>query len=1128
MDWTIYWDKEEIWEDLWKKILEIVHSYRLKNLNENHKNFPWLDLFEEKDWIWIQVSVDASSDKIRDTLNKIKTNKDIEPYKKTFDQLKTIKFLFIVSKYDPKNKFECDPKYSFNKTKDIYTFNSIIKDLESKSIEELEIISEFLNKEFENSIEPYIKTCLQKDDYKLLKEIISKDPKIFADKAFEWVLKEYENTFIPNDTENSISIEIEWFTDVLLYTINFIERLEKGWKSITKSEKKWFYEKLINNNSVGWHFFHNLKNHTLFNELKEIIDKIFKKKGAEISTKSKILEYLFLCFKHNPKEILLILLEITKSQDEDEYILRRISIFLSDTEVKTDNIQLLIEIIKSLLEKKYFIVNDFTMKIIQKNIKKFNIYQQREILDLFEYNAEKAINPDTTESKTYFAFRWGHYVEEIASGYIKSLWKILKKNHKYVFDKVDSVLENYKDSYDDSKIYEVRSWFKYISPWKFDEITDFDWQLSRERNPIQKIYFGIWKNLSEIEKSNKVKFIEISNYIIDNLNFSIYFEMIAKIISKNADKYPTLVKKLIEKEGLLSIVDYRSKKWGLDIFNKYLKNNPKYSNKFERNITTLIDDEYRKAYLLKMIPEEQLSIPSKEYISAFETKYAYVIDYTDRPRISVMTSYWKEDDNKLILTNWMNIKQVQDAFEPLLSEKSGSMHFWDYSWKVETFFSENPKLAFETYKYLCNKNIVLASLVTDWYIKYITNNHPKASIEFYKEVIDLFWIIDVNDNHSNLSIARLLEKIEYLRSEFTKEIYSLDAGIFNELRKVLIGLSNNPDPEDDSNDSREQRAWDWMTLWLNSVRWVWSTLLCIFLHYFPKDKEFEDKIFELSYDKLNWIKAYLISNLKYLVTTNYSLVLKILENFKYNRNAKIDFIIVRELFFHFWIKKAWENKDLFKEILKSDNDEVQESLWQLFFWLLWHWDDYDDIFEDVLKQPAAYHIDFLEWIAMWVEDLIPKVEEKDLDNALSYAVRLLSINWLPQENMEKVITRLSYLFDQNLIVEYMPKILGKGIFKLFSEKSSNPWTFHSINRYLIRNIQEWKNINESLEVIKQEIDNTEDIIKDPISAWDIWKILKIAYDDFDWINNEIAYSISEKWLKYGNQEFYEIFNKYYK
>ncbi len=135
-------------EDFYLHLFNAIFDYNLVNLNANLQNVEAIDLIDQKNKIFIQVSATATKDKIEDSLKK--------------DSLKKYSgynFHFIsISKEasDLRTKKYLNPhSISFNPQVDIHDTVSILNKIKSMEIDGMEIVYKLIRKELGDEIDTY-------------------------------------------------------------------------------------------------------------------------------------------------------------------------------------------------------------------------------------------------------------------------------------------------------------------------------------------------------------------------------------------------------------------------------------------------------------------------------------------------------------------------------------------------------------------------------------------------------------------------------------------------------------------------------------------------------------------------------------------------------------------------------------------------------------------------------------------------------------------------------------------------------------------------------------------------------------------------------------------------------------
>ena len=104
----------------------MIEDLNLKNVNTIKKNAPGIDLADEGNRISIQVTSDNTSDKIKHTIAEFFLNKSYEKYDRLI-------ILILTNKKRYSTVFDTDGKFSFDKNKDIWDVNDLIKKVNALS-----------------------------------------------------------------------------------------------------------------------------------------------------------------------------------------------------------------------------------------------------------------------------------------------------------------------------------------------------------------------------------------------------------------------------------------------------------------------------------------------------------------------------------------------------------------------------------------------------------------------------------------------------------------------------------------------------------------------------------------------------------------------------------------------------------------------------------------------------------------------------------------------------------------------------------------------------------------------------------------------------------------------------------
>ena len=116
------YDINIIAEDFFPGLLNLIYGYELKNINTIEKNAPAIDLFDKKNKISIQVTSDNDSKKINHTIKEFIDNETYKEYKRLI-------VLILTHKKKYSADFDTDGKFVFDKKKDIWDTEDLIKEI---------------------------------------------------------------------------------------------------------------------------------------------------------------------------------------------------------------------------------------------------------------------------------------------------------------------------------------------------------------------------------------------------------------------------------------------------------------------------------------------------------------------------------------------------------------------------------------------------------------------------------------------------------------------------------------------------------------------------------------------------------------------------------------------------------------------------------------------------------------------------------------------------------------------------------------------------------------------------------------------------------------------------------------
>ena len=130
-------------EDFFPGLLNRIYGYELKNANYLEKNAPAIDLVDSKNRIAVQVTSDNSSTKIKHTIEEFNKNQAYQNYDRLI-------VLILTQKKRYSANFDTQGMFSFEKARDIWDVEKLMKDVRELETEQIKAISTYLSEELCN------------------------------------------------------------------------------------------------------------------------------------------------------------------------------------------------------------------------------------------------------------------------------------------------------------------------------------------------------------------------------------------------------------------------------------------------------------------------------------------------------------------------------------------------------------------------------------------------------------------------------------------------------------------------------------------------------------------------------------------------------------------------------------------------------------------------------------------------------------------------------------------------------------------------------------------------------------------------------------------------------------------
>lgn len=933
-----------------------------------------------------------------------------------------------------------------------------------------------------------------------------------------------------SESNNMFIYDFDKFSETYWFILKGIQRIKK--KDFTRAESLKFYQNVAKNPIYVFHIFDNLWKVTS-KILIEIIDSLIYPAIENCKDYRSLLSIIvfledYVSGKNIDKvlEVYLAILQIT----EEEYIFRKVSIILSKKSFKSFDESLMITLVSLIVKKGKRLSHDFIVEFLSRNIDKFEVYQVELLMNLFDFEWIKSDELITIGNNV----REERFFTDI---FKKLLYIDYKLTFKFFWKVLRLLNENSKYSSKKNPIPQVNGIYNISYAW-FPEVT-----LSprRRMNDLQEnIFIVLWKELVKLWGDSKKKtfFTEVISYLIKNGDYSVFYELVTFAIVKYKAQNIDLIHSLVHKKDIYSFINIFQKRWGKEIFEFYFTQNPGEIKEFEEYFIKSVElnkKKYSQIYLLSTIPNKHLSKKWKQIISDFQdSKDWYKVSFRSKPSVEVTSWSGRAEPMLITLEEREDLEDIYKKCDTVLSKEKG-WSLYDYDNIISWYFKNNLDQIKDVYIYISSKwkeSYILASLVVKWFIEYSKEKYKDSiDISFYRQLVDIYSVLQSNDSNTKLEIWRILDDPEFLWKAFTAEIKKEDQSVYEWLKWIILDLSSSNDPSEDSEN-------DGLTLWLNTVRGLWTITCSILLYHYPKDSELKNRVGELSNDKLYGIQSTLISKSHLFLKDNKKLVLSIIGKYIYSRNKIIDNAIV-----DYFISRLWyiENKELYLKLLnwlmKSDDKDIQNKAGSILWNVIISWintgkkssiQDYIDILYKIVDWKLGTHKVLLWFCFALQRGMVPV--PNSLEPKLSLITHILD-NYKDSSKEEdmSIYYRLSFMFyKENIFPEDFSIFYENQIFQKLIEKSGSVEVYRQINEFLKLVLdKKWKKvIHEIKTLMKLQVEWTDTVFQ-VHSFTHIEDLLAVMYEKYDGKNCEICNMIFEKGLEMWIKEYKDIYDKYY-
>lgn len=267
-------------EDISSKLLNVAYNWDLKNLNEEKKNYPAIDLGDKSRQIGVSVTATRSADYIH---NKIETNIKNEVYK-TFSNHY---FYITTGPVNHSTTFDTKGYYTFDKATHIMDSSTLAEKLkgltEQKQKDAIGILESYVVK-FKCD---FVEDLTPDDIVDILQEFTKQNPHLISQVSVE-IAKIQRTSFIDKNTLNNLS---EGYIKLIQQSsLPFFEQLSSFLSRPENQEVKNSYLNVVGD--LQQVILVKRSEYVYFDEIFKIIEETCKTKHPELSKNRRKLQIL--------------------------------------------------------------------------------------------------------------------------------------------------------------------------------------------------------------------------------------------------------------------------------------------------------------------------------------------------------------------------------------------------------------------------------------------------------------------------------------------------------------------------------------------------------------------------------------------------------------------------------------------------------------------------------------------------------------------------------------------------------------------------------------------------------------------------------------------------------------------
>lgn len=928
------------------------------------------------------------------------------------------------------------------------------------------------------------------------------------------------NKLIKNELENKEKIQSKEITDferILTDIINLSSSNQRKYSS-----SKVLVSDINSDDTLKWHFFHNLKTNKTFNIVKKLFLSDLTK--ATNGVKHQILSYFELCVDNYGKEVLDIL-ENLEENTRDERVLKRILEVAGKLKLQDEvDKKRLVRVIKKLYKHQSSLVRDSAPIAIRKVIE----YDFKEGINLLESLIKyHPVPKDTIQGSPTLSLRFNgrdnnRHVTSEAIGLLRELLT----DPQYCLEALElaTSIEKYFLLLENRRLQSNHGLLEdYSHIWFRKEKVTED-RLKYEYDFKERIPLEVERAILQVLKKDLGK----GKLMIDTLiktKQEVFLITVLRIGFKIIKTHDDIAKKILLEKDLWIIFGVRRNSVQ-KLLNSYLESYPRDLLEITSEISNLRPLKQDGRDLTKKIQQDlYIAIPENLKSEEIKTKLK---ELEDEMRLkATMEAPFKITTFHKIRPDMSFSKLETMTNEELIKlllkydENAETIGRYDAGNTFIEFSKKYPERVLTLITLIKKEKIhsdIIYHLVRG-YCEILGKTFNSINI---RKISDILNLLDENDTWAKKEIADFLE--DQLRSDKV----DIKPSTFVLLKNAIVTLCNDKNPDHEYSKSDDKRAEEGINIAINSVRGKAAEDLVLLLYYFPENHDLQSKVKDmLINDPVDAVKANIIFNLKYIIGKNYKFVSSMVKNFATTLNPRLAFALI---YYYIGLPKAklqsnWGN---INNLFNVDNEDIQSKLGEFYGSVVLASLIKDEAIMGILKEYIGSP-ETRKSIAFQLESNLSTIFKGEEKLSLSRALKYILLLTNPKVEFElDVRERAAFLFERSeLQLEILPQLIDIGIVDNIITDAQNIQGQSHLVSFLERCVLENKYRSEVVEIINKLVESSELFLSDSLIVGDIARITDrlLKDDDLSGADKSKLIKVYNHGLKRGWDEFYAIYWK---